>query len=71
MFEKARDEKNKSSDFEEMLRRLEDILSSENENSENKITNHFEKTLKSNATTKRQVEHAKSIKKEVSHNDLS
>ncbi len=54
-----------------MLQRLENILKDENENSKNKITNHLEQTLKSNAITKRQIEHAKSIKKEVLHNDFN
>lgn len=63
LFEKAKNEENKNSDFEEMLRRFENILNNENENLKNKITNHLKKTLKSNAATKRQIEHAKSIKK--------
>jgi succinate dehydrogenase flavin-adding protein (antitoxin of CptAB toxin-antitoxin module) len=69
LFEKVKNEENKNSNFEEMLRRFENILSNEDKNLKNKITNHFEKTLKSNATTKRQIEHAKSVKK-VSHNDF-
>jgi hypothetical protein len=71
LFEKIKNEKNKNSNFEKMLRRFENILNNENENSKNKITNHFEKKLKSNVTIKRQIKHAKIIKKKISHNDLN